>query len=185
MKLINITFLTCAVGSLSAAAFAQDQAGNPTQDSGLYGAIGATTYDFENYGADAKLGYNFNKYLGVEAQGTLGLTDHGSPLCDRPECATATEKNEYTVGAFAVARIPLSEQFDIFARAGVHNTKYNVKINNALRSDYDVKETGFAGGGGVQYKLDSKNAIRAEYTYLDYNEEGWAGTATVAYVRKF
>lgn len=185
MKRLLITLASIAMGSFNAAAQAQDRPSDESKDSGLYGALGATTYDFENYGADVKLGYNFNKYLGVEAQGTLGLTDHKSLLCDQPECATETEKTEYTVGVFAVGRIPLSEQFEIFARAGVHNTKQNIKINNANRSDYDVKETGFAGGGGVQYNLDSKNAIRAEYTYLDYNEEGWEGTATVAYVRKF
>ena len=185
MKFTFIAIASIAMGSYSAAAYAQDQPDQTSKESGVYGALGATTYDFDNYGVDVKLGYNFNKNFGVEAQGTLGLTEDSSPVCDQPECATGTYKTEYTVGAFAVGRIPLSDQFEVFARAGIHNTKNNVKISNVLGTDYDVDSTGFAGGGGLQYKLDPKNAIRAEYTYLDYRDEGWSGTATIAYVRKF
>lgn len=152
------------------------------QDNGIYAALGATTYDFDHYGADIKLGYNFNKNFGIEAQGTLGLTTKSTLLYPSPDSATYKAKVDHTLGVFAVARLPLSEQFEVFARGGIHTTKYSADINNILRSNFDAEETGFAAGAGVQYNLNSKNAIRAEYTNLgDFNFD----TATIAYVRKF
>lgn len=152
------------------------------QDSGAYGALGVTTYEFDNYGVDAKLGYNFNRYFGVEAQGVIGVTTDSYPTYDSPDAATVKSKVKHTVGAFAVARLPLSEQFEVFGRAGIHNTRRNIQINNALSSNYNIDGTSFALGGGLQYKLSEKSALRAEYTYLD---KVGGDTVSLGFVRKF
>ncbi len=152
------------------------------QDSGSYGAIGVTSYELDTYGLDAKFGYNFNKYFGIEAQGVLGLTTNSSRLCSSPSCATIKEKVDHTIGAFAIARLPLNEEFEVFARGGIHNTKYSYDINNLNNTMLESTKTGVAAGGGLQYNLNSNNAIRAEYTYLDKSN---LDTVSVGYVRKF
>jgi|GEM_PF-5210354 len=157
-------------------------ASSKAQERGAYGVLSATSYDLESFGAEAKLGYNFNKYFGVEAQIGAGLTEDAGPIADFPNAATLTLKVDHTVGAFGVARLPLTKQFEVFAIAGIHQTQYNVKISNVLGTDYDVNNTGFAGGGGIQYNLSPKSAIRAEYTYLD---KSGINTTSIGYVRKF
>ena len=152
------------------------------QDSGTYGSIGAATYEFETYGLDAKLGYSFSKNFGAEVQGILGLTSDSTQLSSSPSSATLTQKVDYTLGVFAIARLPLSEQFELFARGGIHQTKYGFEINNALNSTVDSNLTGFAGGGGAQYNLDKRNALRLEHTFLDRTD---IHTTSVSYVRKF
>lgn len=152
------------------------------QESGTYGAVGAATYDFDTYGVDVKLGHNFNKNFGIEAQGIIGLSSETGRVCSDPRCASFKQKTDYTIGAFAVGRLPLSGQFEAFARAGVHNSKYNFDINNALNTMIDETYTGVAIGGGLQYNLNSKNAIRLETTYLGKID---SQTSAISFVRKF
>lgn len=192
MTCIQSSAASLLLVSIAASAHAQDSqrtSFSAVQDKGFYGALGVTTYEAETYGADAKLGYNFNRYFGVEAQGVLGLSTDSSPIADFEGAATVSIKPEYTLGAFAVARLPLSERVEIFARGGVHNTRTNIQISNALGTNVDEDKTGFAAGAGLQYNLDPKNGLRAEYTYLDNNESSF-GTVdreivSLSYVRKF
>jgi len=169
---------------LSAAAFAIAGLSFSTsaQDSGSYGAIGAATYDFDTYGADLKLGHNFTESFGIEAQGIIGLTTDSTLLSNATTSATLKQKTDYTIGLFAVGRIPLSEQFELFARGGVHHTKSGFTINNALMTDFSSDDTGVAVGGGLQYNFSEKNAIRLETTYLDNVD---SQTSAISYVRKF
>jgi len=152
------------------------------QDSGTYGAIGAATYDFDTYGLDLKLGHNFTENLGIEAQGIIGLTTDSILLSNATTSATLKQKTDYTIGLFAVGRLPLSEQFELFARGGVHHTRYGFTINNALMTDFSSDDTGVAVGGGLQYNFSDRNAIRLETTYLDNAD---SQTSAISFVRKF
>jgi len=82
-------------------------------------------------------------------------------------------------GGFAVARLPVSEQFDIFLRGGYHSTSVGLDgVSGSVTLD------GFAAGGGIQYFFTETDGIRLEYTYLNASG-GSADTAGVSYVRKF
>ena len=162
------------------------------QDSGAYVGLGAAAYVTEPVGAagtdlftvEAKVGYNFNKYFGVEAQGSLGLNTDSEPFAD----TTLNRKLDYSVGAFAVARLPVSEKIDLFARGGIHNTQVGLELENPPLLDGvpftvgSITETGFAVGAGAQYNFDKKNAIRVDYTYLGGTR---AEPLSIGYVRKF
>lgn len=164
MKLNKFAVATVAALAFSGVANAQD--------SNTYGAIGVTSYDFETYGVDAKFGFNFSENFGVEAQGVLGLTSQ--------EEAGVDVKIDYTIGAFAVGRLPLSEQVDVFVRAGYHSTGVTAEANNVSAS---ATASGYALGTGIQFNLDDANGIRAEYTVLD--DDGGLDTFTLSYVRNF
>lgn len=191
MKLIKST--VAALASISYASIAQAQDGQ-NKDSGAYGAIGASayvtdpspTFNVDLFTADLKLGYNFNKYFGVEAQGSLGLnTDSFDvPINEAdPETASLRNKVDYSVAALGVARLPLTEQFSVYARGGVHNTQVSRElITSDEVFDTSRTKTGIAVGAGAQFNFDEKNGIRADYTYLD----GTNGeTLSLGYVRKF
>lgn len=152
-------------------AIAQDNA----TDSGTYVSLGAASYGFDTYGIDAKIGYNFNKYFGVEAEGILGLTSETlNP--------TLKFKTEYTIAAFGIARLPVNKKWDLFARAGYHQTGLKlIGPGSPTKGDRD----GFAAGGGVQYNMTPTTAIRAEYTFLENSFTNDQDVYTVSYVRKF
>ena len=182
-----MTFLKTTIAALiatSSAGYAQ------AQDSGAYGGLGVSAYvtnpdgafDAELFAAEAKVGYNFNKYFGVEAQGSLGLNTDSVPLGP----ITVRRKVDYSVAGFAVARLPVTEKFQVFARGGIHNTQVSVDslndIDDATITSFNRTETSFAVGTGAQYNFDKKNAIRADYTYFDGTN---AETLSLGYIRKF
>ena len=184
-----MTLLKTTIAVLAATAYAGYA---QAQDSGAYVGLGGAAYVTDPVGAtgtdlftvEAKLGYNFNTYFGVEAQGSLGLNT------DSEQVGTATLNRtlDYSVGAFAVARLPVFESFDLFARGGIHNTQVGLAVENPPIIDDvpfsvgSITETGFAVGAGAQYNFDKKNAIRADYTYLDGID---AETLSIGYIRKF
>ena len=178
-----MTFLKTTIAALiatSSAGYAQ------AQDSGAYGGLGVSAYvtnpdgafDAELFAAEAKVGYNFNKYFGVEAQGSLGLNTDSVPLGP----ITVKRKVNYSVAGFAVARLPVTEKFQVFARGGIHNTQVGVDVIEGATTSFSDTETGFAVGTGAQYNFDKKNGIRADYTYFDGSN---AETLSLGYIRKF
>lgn len=174
MKFTKIAFITLAISAHCVSAQAQD--------SGAYAGLGVISYDDDLAGIEAKLGYSFNKYFGVEAQGSIGTNRESETLDIASDSVTVGAKVDYSVAAFAVARLPLGKKFEIFARGGFHNSQTSVEIDDDSISDFNVTETGLAVGGGVQYNFNTKNAIRYEYTYLD---EVDGNTYSLGYVRKF
>ena len=182
MTFKNTTLAALMAMSVAASAQAQDNKTKSEEDSGVYAVIGGTLYTTEHYGIEGKVGYDFNKYFGVEAQGSFGLNTDSDRLSDSPTSATARQKVDYSIGAFGVARLPLTEKLDIFARAGLHNTQSSGEINNFNMTNLDQTETSYAVGGGAQFDFNQKNGVRAEYTYLGGFD---GGTVSLGYVRKF
>ena len=172
MKFTKIALITLVISAYSVSAQAQD--------SGAYANLGVILYDDDPdlSGIEAKLGYSFNKYFGVEAQGSIGTNRESDTI----DSVTVDAKVDYSLAAFAVARLPLGKKFEVFARGGLHNTQASVEIEDGSIPDFDLTETGLAVGGGVQYNFNKKHAIRYEYTYLDDID---ANTYTLSYVRKF
>ena len=167
------------------------------QDSGFYGAIGATSYDFDFYGVEGKLGYNINEFFAIEGQAGTGLIDNEEELG-----GFEFETNiDYNVGLFGVVRAPLGQNFEVFARGGYHATELSTEIefddddDNGLDDDDDeITETisadGFAYGGGIQYFFNGRDGLRLEYTGYDLGsvngvDAGTADAVSLSYTRKF
>lgn len=176
MKFTKFAFITLAISACSVSAQAQD--------SGAYAGLGVISYeaDPDLSGLEARLGYNFNKYFGVEAQGSLGTNRESETFDISSESVTVDVKVDYSAAAFVVARLPLGKKFEVFARGGLHNTQASVEIDDGSIPDFNKTETSFAVGGGAQYNFNRKHAIRFGYTYLDGID---ADTVSLGYVRKF
>lgn len=169
MKLLKLFGTVLALTSFSNPASAQD--------SGAYGGIGITTYEFDTIGANAKLGYNFNEYFGVEGEGVLGLSGTTETIGTNQ----IKFETDYTIAAFVVVRLPVSEHVDLFLRGGYHQTGVSLGVpGTLLDGDFD----GGAIGGGIQYDFSSNSGIRAEYTYLGGSFAEF-NTFSLGYVRKF
>ena len=171
MKFLKIALATAAVAGFASTASAQD--------SGAYINVGVDTYEFEAYTLGGKIGYDVTEYFSVEGQGAFGIIDS-------TETFGGTEFKagvDYAIGAFGLFKAPLSDNFNIFARAGYQLTEIGASGGGVSASgNFD----GLAAGGGLQYMFDGQNGVRAEYTYLDLpSDAGNGNVVSLSYVRNF
>ena len=163
---------------------------------GIYAGAGLNTLQFESYGVQGTVGYDFNKNFGVEAQLGLGIADDEEEvevLIPFAEGTTITSLTPVisrvgtgynsSIAAYGVARLPFGDKVEVLGRAGYHFTSLGGTIR-ALRLPEGSTDTpsgtpvstvfrtgtdGFAAGVGVQYNFGDFDlqAIRLDYTYLD------------------
>jgi outer membrane immunogenic protein len=148
----------------------------------FYGNLGYTFVDGDggNLGAiTGRLGARFHKYIGAEAEAGIGVDSDRQTV----GAATIRTKLKHSFAGYAVAYLPVTPQFELFARGGYGTTRLNVKASGLSVSGSD--ESWNYGAGG-QYLFDGKNGVRAEYTRYDFGDSaGHANTWSVSYVRKF
>lgn len=176
MKYVLIAASTALALGLAAPAFAAD----PALDSntGLYGGIGwvgVNDSDHTVNGVQGRVGYRFMNYLGVEGEAAFGVgdTDIGSGV-------KAHLNNE--AGVYGVGFLPVSPNFDVFARVGWAEDDVSVKNGSSSLSGTD---NGFAWGLGGQYYFDGKNGIRADWTRQQLNHDIHPDVWSVSYTRRF
>ena len=97
------------------------------------------------YGAMAKAGYDFNKYIGVEARGLITNWEYeGSKIKH--------------IGAFVKPQYPLGEDINLYGLAGYAQTTTSHVQN--------IDETGFAYGAGLEYTLSEDMKMFVDYERL-------------------
>ena len=135
---------------------------------GLYASGGYANFNFDGPGGDVnlggiqgRLGYGFHPNFAIEGEGTVGVADDGG----------AELNNE--IGIFAVGKLPVTSQLDLFARVGASRTEVN-----------DVDDDGLAYGAGAQWNFTSQDGIRGDWTRHDY-DAGEFDAWSVSYVRNF
>lgn len=136
-----------------------------------YGNLGYAGIDADsvNLGAiQGRLGAQFNPYIAVEGEVAFGVKD------DDISGIKVKLNNEY--GVYGVAKYPVNENFDVFARVGY--ARAEAKVAGTSGSD-----DGVAYGVGAQYTFDGVNGVRADYTKYDFL--GDADVWSVSYVHKF
>jgi outer membrane immunogenic protein len=154
--------LLAAVAAIAAPAVMTASAQAP----GFYASGGYANYHFDGADADlgglqGRLGYSFTPNIAIEGEGTIGVVDDGP-----------NELNN-ELGLYAVGKIPVSSQLDLFARVGMSRTEVN-----------DNDDDGLAYGAGAQWNLTSQDGIRGDWTRHDYDANEF-DAYSVSYVRKF
>lgn len=185
--------LTCCGALITLGMFAGTCNSASAQDSGPYASLGLAhaTSNAEEFGdvkknsaqAQARVGYAITPNIALEAEGSFAAqkTDvNGPPVAVRLLL-------DHYVAAFAVARLPLSEDFSVHARAGYAAGTAALETPGARETEsFDD----LAYGVGMSYHWD-RNAIRADYTVLRSNFDGGQGPDLnhrligIAYVRSF
>lgn len=164
MKSLVLAASAAAVLALAAPAVA-------SAETTWYGNLGYAGIDASsvNLGAiQGRIGAQFNPYIAVEGEAAFGVKDD--------DIAGTKVKLNNEIGVYGVAKYPVSDQFDVFARVGY--ARADAKVGGTSGND-----DGVAYGVGAQYTFDGKNGVRADYTKYDFL--GDADVWSVAYVHKF
>lgn len=162
-----------------------------------YGSLGYTQYriddsaegvdvedlDIEFGAVTGRLGAKFNPYFGAEGELQVGVNDYEENLGG----VQVSGGLNYSASVFAVGYLPVSPQFDVFARLGIGVTEVEAEASGFGQSvSEDESGTTFAYGLGAQYFFDGLNGVRADYTRYDGEDSSAeADSLSLSYVRKF
>lgn len=169
--------IAASAAALAMAAPALAQA----QDTGWYGSVGYANVDIDpvNLGAlQGRLGYRMHPNFGVEGELGFGVGD------DSVNVAGANVDVELNTQAavYAVGYLPVSDNIDLFARAGWGVADVEAA---AAGTSFSGSDDGFAWGVGGQAFLTDKDGVRLDWTRHDFDQGGEADVWAIAYTRKF
>lgn len=192
--LLNSAAIAAGAALFGATANAQNYNG-PTETTGPYFSGGYNYLDFdEDLGGDAhvsaitaRAGWQLHPNFGVEADASFGI-DNGEFDFDGDEDDFDLDDNEdsdfddviagpgdlgldYLIGFYGRATMPLSDRFDVSARAGyafaeIDSTVATVGGNELV---FGGSDDGFAVGASAAYDLTESMAIRADYTHYEFD----------------
>lgn len=157
----------------------------------IYGNLGGIAYDAgdDAFGVVGRLGYQSPHYLGGEVEGSVGVSDSKTVV------GTDTIKGgvDYSVAAFALARLPLGDRFAVHARGGYHVTKIGAELDDGTTVTSGSESfDGFAYGAGAEFNMSPKSSIRVDYTRYELDAQtinSFDATSTdsvsLAFARKF
>lgn len=182
---------SAAVVTLCAGAHAQD-----TQGEWHLGA-GWSYFDqdvAQVHAITVRGGYDFNEYFGLEAEGSLGVTDetysgsvnYGSNVLS----GSVDIKLKHAIAAYAKVQYPLNEQFSVFARLGYGQGKAEADVSGTINGNPvngSLSETGdgVTYGVGFEWAFAGANGVRVDYTRHDYDNNVEIDQWGVSFVRRF
>lgn len=123
-------------------------------------------------------GYDVNPYFGFEGEALIGL---GDETVDVLGVDVDTSLN-YGLGAFAKGQYPINEAVSLFGRVGYVWAEIEA---DALGFSETDDADGFGYGAGVEWAFNGANAVRAEYTRYDFEDDAEADGWSLSYVRRF
>ena len=126
-------------------------------------------------------GYNFNRYLGVEAEGNFTvLTPDIDPTGVNGREGAFNLSRGFS--GFLVARYPVTENITLFARGGYHHSRLKLR---STWIDQSASFDNYAFGGGASYNWGC-NGIRADYKVLNITRKTFDQRLLgVSFVRRF
>ena len=139
---------------------------------------GYERFDFDTADFDTVVlrgSYFFNENFGIESQLNFGFDDDTVTVANTP----VNVEFNYGVGAFAVARTG-TDGFNVFGRVGYYHSEVEANLAGYSASGDDGA---WAAGVGAEFDIDARNAIRLDYTYIDYDDS--ANVLGLTYVRRF
>jgi hypothetical protein len=133
-----------------------------------------------------RAGADFGKYLGLEGEGSFGVTDTRDFWGQTD--IKAHLNNQYA--GYVVARAPVLANANLFARGGYGHSEIKATerdIYSGVTTSANIGSDSWNYGAGGEYFFDAKNGLRAEYTKFNFVKSGAtdADTWTISYVRKF
>ena len=173
----NILLAAAAVSVIAAPAFAQTMQG-PT----YYGTLGYSQLDHSDGDLGAvtgRVGAKFNPYLGVEGEASIGVKDDDFTFAG----VDGKIEHDYDAAAYLVGTLPVTPNFELFARGGYGTTKIKTELAGF---DGEVDGESWNYGAGANYYLDGQNGLRADWTRRDFRDDaGEADVYSLSYVRRF
>jgi len=136
------------------------------QDTAYYAGVGVGTINTEHkaagvdqtsttFGSYAKFGADFNEYFAAELR--LGMSGKNKKTTI---AGTSTYSSPLFFSYLAKAKYPVASNLDIFILAGATTARIKGQLNNATQSQ---TKTGMSLGAGVDYKVNSKLSVGADW----------------------
>jgi hypothetical protein len=173
----NVFLYTVAATALFAAPAAMAQVASPVYGSVSYSNVSAEDVDLG--AVTGRLGYKFNPNFAVEGEASFGVSDEDVTV----GAVTANVEHEYDAAVYAVGTLPVSPNFELFARGGYGTTE--IKASAAGVSATESGES-WNYGVGANWFFDDRNGIRADWTRRDFTDDGGeADVWSLGYVRRF
>lgn len=187
-----------AVSALTfAGASAQAQGyGNGTEDTGFYLQGGYSYLDIQPDGADsgvdtnaitARAGYQFSPMFSLEADITSGIDDGEFDYNVDEDEFDLDDNNDgdfndligasgdiglnYLVGAYGRVSLPVTDQLDVFGRAGYAFIDLDATVvtpGGTELGNVEDSEDGAALGAGLNYDLTESWELRGDYTWYGF-----------------
>jgi|GEM_PF-290411 len=184
--------------AVAGAASAQDAtwgAGGPATRTGIYLEAGPSFYDFkgdngvraDTWAATARAGWQFLPMLSVEADASFGFEDgdfsyrtsegdlsvddnSDGDLADVLSAPGSFSLN-YMIGIYGKVNHPVTPNFNLFARAGYAHADVDTTITTPGGTSFTLgdSEDGPSYGAGASWNFSDRSAIRADYTYTDFD----------------
>lgn len=164
-------------------------AAQEAERTGFYGSAGYSLLNPKGAPSDdlgavnLRAGYQANRYFGAEIEGAIGVDDG---RLDAAIGGRGQYKLDHFVGVFGVARYPVTDRLDIFARGGVAHARFEGRTGIGAAATRFSDSGGLWGAGaGVQYNIDDQNAVRAEFTRYEGDDRSDFETWGLSFVRRF
>jgi hypothetical protein len=136
----------------------------------------------QNLGAvTLRAGADFGKYVGVEGEGSFGVTDANTAVHGYNG---KLHLNDQFAG-YGVVRYPVLPNANLFARVGYGHSDIKATMSWAPTANYGEDSLNYGVGG--QYFFNPNDGLRVEWTRYDFQSHGMlpADTWSLSYVRKF
>lgn len=194
-KMIIGASAASAIALSSGAAQAQ---GYVDADTGFYLEGGYSYLDIEPDGAKsgvdtnaftARAGYQFNRNFSLEGdittgvddddfgydvrEGLVGIDDNADGDLNDVINANGNLELNYLVGLYGKAALPVTDRFDVFARAGYAFIDMDASVRSpsgAAINTIEDSDDGVALGAGAEYQLSERWNVRADYTWYDFED---------------
>lgn len=143
---------------------------------GVYGTVGITQHHASNsdtLSLTGRIGTNLNTNFGLEAEAGIGIDDDNI-------AGLVSFRNTADLGAYAVGRLPVSENVSLLGRVGYHHNWQEAKYLGVSLTNDDGSA---AVGAGAELMFNETSGIRADYTR--FTEGKGVDNFGVSYVHKF
>ena len=172
----NVLLATAALTLIAAPAMAQDR--GP-----VTGSLGYTHLDAgdgELGAITGRLGYDFTRNFGIEGEGSIGVRDEDITVGG----VDGSLEHEYDAAVYGVAKVPVSENLELFGRVGYGTTSIKADVAGVSATE-DGESLNY--GAGANWFFDGQNGVRADWTRRDFTDDqgGEIDTYGLSFVRRF
>jgi len=173
----NVLLATAALTLIAAPAMAQDPASPVT------GSLGYTHLDADDGELGAitgRLGYDFTRNFGIEGEASIGVKDEDVTIAG----VDGSLEHEYDAAVYGVAKVPVSENLELFGRVGYGTTSIKADVAGFSATE-DGESLNY--GAGANWFFDGQNGVRADWTRRDFTDDagGEIDTYGLSFVRRF
>ena len=169
-----------AAAVVATPALAQSQSPWSMDNARGYGTLGYSYLEDSYTGAvQGRMGVELNRYLALESEVGIGVKDKDFEFAG----AEGTLKHEWDAAGYVVGKVPVGENFEVFARGGYGHTEMKREIAGVTT---DEGGDHWSYGAGAEFKMNADNGIRADWTRREYRgDRDSADAYSVSYVRRF